>query len=86
MNTVYKNKFVTHLRRQGLWYGGVDDQCDADLTDVSSISKENNDVKYIIFVIDDFSKYLWVEYLENKTTKEVVTGFKTIFEKCRKCK
>ena len=65
---------------------GIDDQFDADLADVSNISNENDDIKYILFVIDIFSKYLWIEPLKNKTAKEVVKEFKHIFDQGRKCK
>jgi hypothetical protein len=53
---------------------------------VSKIDKENDGVKYLLFVIDIFSKYLWVEPLKFKTAKEVVKGFQHIFDKGRKCK
>jgi len=53
---------------------------------VSNIAKENHGVKYLLFVIGIFSKYMWVEPLKNKTAKEVVKGFQHIFDKGRKCK
>ena len=65
---------------------GIDDQFDADLAMVASIMNENDHVKYLLFVIDIFSKFLWVEPLKNKTAKEVVKGFQNIFDKGRKCK
>ena len=65
---------------------GIDNQLDADIADVSNIAKENDDVKYRLFVLDIYSKYLWVAPLKNKTTKEVVKGFQHIFDKGRKCK
>ena len=37
---------------------------------MSNITKENDGVKYLLFVIDIFSKYLWVEPLKNKTAKK----------------
>jgi IS30 family transposase len=53
---------------------------------VSNISKENDGVKYLLFVIDIFSRYLWIEPLKNKIGKEVVNGLKKIFSKQRKCR
>lgn len=58
---------------------GIDDQFDADLADVSNISSENDGFKYLLFVIDIFSKYLWIVPMKNKTAKEVVKGFKHVF-------
>ena len=40
-------------------------------------------MKYLLFVIDIFSKYLWVEPLKNKAAKKVVKGFQHIFDKGR---
>ena len=74
------------FKRARVVVSGIDDQFDADLADVSNITKENDGVKYLLFVIDIFSKYLWVEPLKNKTAKEVVKGFTNIFGKGRKCK
>lgn len=50
----------------------IEDQFDMDLADTSNISDENDGIKYLLFVIDIFSKYLWVEPLKNKTAKDVV--------------
>jgi hypothetical protein len=65
---------------------GIDHQFDADLADVSNISHENNGVKYLLVVIDIFSKYLWIQPLKNKRAKDVVNGFKLISDQGRKCK
>ena len=53
---------------------------------MSNISKENDGVKYLLFVTDIFSRYLWIEPLKNKTGKEVVSGLKKVFSKGRKCR
>ena len=78
--TAGKNQFVKYLKKAKVVVAGIDDQFDADLADVSNISNENGDIKYLLFVIDIFSKYLWIEPLKNKTAKEVVKGFKHIFD------
>ena len=38
----------------------------ADLVDMSGHAKENNGVKYLLAVIDAFSKYGWLEPLKTK--------------------
>jgi IS30 family transposase len=53
---------------------------------VSNISKENYGTKYLLFVIDIYSKLLWIEPLKNKTGKEFVNALKNIFSKGRKCR
>jgi hypothetical protein len=56
-----------------------------DLADVSNISNANDSVRYLLFVIDIFSKYLWIEPLK-KTGKCVVKALQNILTKDRKCK
>jgi hypothetical protein len=65
---------------------GIDNQWDADLADMSSLSRFNGGIKYLLVVIDIFSRFLWVQPLKNKTAKEVVEGFKHILQSSRKCK
>ena len=74
------------FKRTRVVVSGIDNQFDADIADVFNIAKENDDVKKLLFVLDIFSKYLLVEPLKNKTTKEVVKGLQHIFDKGRTCK
>jgi hypothetical protein len=64
----------------------IEDQFDMDLADVSNISDENDGIKYLLFVIDIFSKYLCVKPLKNKTAKDVVKALNNILNKGRTCK
>ena len=64
----------------------IEDQFDMDLSDVSNISNENDGITYLLFVIDIFSNYLWVEPLKNKTAKDVVKALNNILNKGRTCK
>ncbi len=57
----------------------IDEQFDADLTSVQNIADENDNVKYLLFVIDIFSRYLFIEPLKNKTSKSILDGIKNIF-------
>lgn len=45
---------------------GIDDQWDADLMDMTKFSIYNDGVKFILVVIDIFSKYAWLYPMENK--------------------
>ena len=58
---------------------GIDEQFQADLADVSNLSKENSGTNYLLFVIDVFSKYLWVLPLKDKTAKSVIEGMSIVF-------
>ena len=48
----------------------------ADLIDKSSLSKYNNNYKFILTVIDIFTKYAWAIPLKNKSGLSITIGFK----------
>ena len=50
------------------------------------MAKQNDGIKYLLVVIDVFSKYLWVRPLKNKTTMahSLVEAFKSILSGKRK--
>ena len=68
--------------RNAVVVSGIDDQFEADLADLSNASyvEANNGVKFLLVVIDVFSRYLWVETLINKQAKTIIAAFKKIFE------
>ena len=47
---------------------------------MSLISKFNEGIKYLLCVIDLFSKYAWVIDLKNKKGDSIVEGFQKILE------
>ena len=47
--------------------------------------KSNNDnYKYLLFVIDVFSRFLWIQPIKNKTAKNVISALKIILSSSRK--
>ena len=74
------------FRKVRVVVSGIEYQFDMDLSDVSSISDENDGIQYLLFVIDIFSKYLWVEPLRKNPAKDVVKALINILNKGRKCK
>jgi transposase InsO family protein len=56
-------------------------QFDSDTADLSRYSSYNNGYKYILVVIDVFSKFVWTEPLKTKTSGEMIKALKTIFER-----
>ena len=50
----------------------------ADLIDKSSLSKFNNNYKFILIVIDIFTKYAWAIPLKNKFGLSIINGFKVL--------
>ena len=57
----------------------ADDIWTADLVDMSSFSRSNKSYKYLLTVIDVFSKYGWIVPLKTKTGKVVVQAFRKLF-------
>lgn len=60
---------------------GLYDLYDADLAQLDALSKYNEDVKYLLFVIDVFSRYLYIEPLKDKSGSRVKTALKSVFER-----
>ena len=52
----------------------------ADLVDMQAFSKFNRGIKYLLAVIDVFSKYGYLIPLKDKTGKSVASALKTIFK------
>ena len=50
---------------------GMDEQWTADLIEVINIAKYNQGYRYLLTVVDVFSKYTWVEPVKNKMGKAV---------------
>lgn len=85
INEIHKYARVNFPRRS-VEMRDIDDLWQADLIDMQIYSKENLGYRYILVVIDTFSKYAWALPLKSKTKETVCTAFKTIFKKGRKPK
>ena len=51
-----------------------------DLADMQLISKCNKEIRYILCVIDLFSKYAWVFSFKDKKGVSIVNAFKKILD------
>lgn len=71
------------FRRNRVIVKGVDSQWDSDLMDMQNVSKENDGVRYILVMIDIFSRKLWCQPLKDKTGKSVVKAMTAIFAEGR---
>ena len=61
---------VTHLH----------EQLEIDLTSVENLSKSNDGVRFLLFAIDVFSRYLWVKPLKDKKGKTILTALRAILD------
>lgn len=68
------------MKRNKIQVAGLDDQWEADLVDMQGMAKYNNNVKYLLTVIDSLSKFAFVEPLKDKTGPSVVKAFSKIFK------
>ena len=69
---------ITKFRRERIIPLYKDETWSADLIDKSSLTKYNNNYKFILTVIDIFTKYAWAIPLKNKSGLSITNGFKTI--------
>ena len=71
-----RKKFEKHR----VLVNGIDKIWAADLVDMQAFSKFNRGIKYLLAVIDVFSKYGWLVPLKDKMGKSVAMALKTIFK------
>ena len=57
---------------------------DVDLVDMQLISKYNKEIRYILCVIDIFSKYAWVVPLKDKKGVTTVNAFQSILDNSKR--
>ena len=68
-----------HFLRSKTIVGGIEKQWQADLSDLSDLSEENDGNRYILTVIDCFSKYAWAIPIKRKDAKTLEQAFTTLF-------
>ena len=61
-----------HFSRNPTYVRGIDHQWQADLADMLGLSRDNSVYKYIMTVIDVFSKKGWAIPIKNKSGKEML--------------
>jgi len=88
----YQNPLTIHkparkrFSRLKIRVSAIDQQWQADLCDMQKYKGDNDGFKYLMTVIDCFSKYAWAVPLKSKTADEIVRGLTLIFEDSgRKC-
>ena len=60
---------------------GVNEQWQADLVEMQHHARENEGMRYILFVIDIFSRYTYAEPLKTKSGPDVATALESIIKK-----
>ena len=65
--------------RRKFFLCGIDYLWQADLVDMSHFADENDGYRYLLAVIDVFTKHAWVKKLKKKDSKSVTQAFNDIF-------
>lgn len=63
---------------------GIDKIWSAGLVEMQKFSKWNKGIKYLLMVIDVFSKYGWIKTLKNKKGPTVAGAFNEIFKSSKR--
>ena len=80
---LHKPKRINFERRRVI-SNHIDHIWGIDLITMIKYSKQNNNYKYILTVIDFFSKHSWCYPLKNKNYNEIINSFKDIFKKSKR--
>ena len=76
------HKPIVRKFKKGKVYSGFKDNISgADLADMQLISKFNKGFRFLLCVIDIFSKYVWVVPLKDKRGVSIVIAFQKILDK-----
>ena len=62
----------------------IDNIWGIDLITMIKYSKQNKTYKYILTIINFFSKYSWCYPLKSKKSEEIINSFKDIFKKSKR--
>lgn len=81
--TLHKDK-RNNFKRNRIIALTKDYQWAADLADLSTYARDNKGVKYLLTVIDVFTKFLWLKPLKDKKPDGVQKAFAEIFAQGRK--
>ena len=65
--------------RRPIIVSGIDSCWQMDLADLPQFAADNNSFRYILFVIDVFSRFAWAKALQNKTGSTIADALNDIF-------
>lgn len=72
-----------NFKRRRVIIKGFDDLWQADLVEMGAYAELNKDFRYLLTVIDTFSKFAWAIPIKRKTGLEVTTAMQSIFNEGR---
>ena len=75
---------IRKFKKRKVYSGFKDNIWGADLADMQLISKFNKGFRFLLCVIDVFSKYAWVVPLKDKKAVSIVNAFQKLLKKCNR--
>ena len=75
-----------NCQRRRVNVNSIDEIWAYDLIDMQTFLMDNNGIKYLLTVIDIFSKFVWIISLKRKTGQEVANAFSRILRERRPSK
>ena len=76
--------FKRNFPKRRVLSNGIDEIWAADLVEMGKFSKWNKGIRYLLMVIDVFSKFGWIEPLKDKRGESVADAFEKIFTSSRR--
>ena len=64
------------FQRRRVNVNSIDEIWAADLIDMQAFSNDNNEIKYLLTVIDIFSKFVWIVPLKRKQDRKLQMLFR----------
>ena len=83
VNELHKPIRINFPRRKTI-IKGLDDLWQADLAQMDRYAKENRGFKFILLVIDCFSKYVWAKPIKSKSSDDVTEAFSAILKESKR--
>ena len=68
-----------HFKRRRVIVGGIHQQWQADLVDLTKLKKDNEGMTFLLTVIDVFSKVAWCVPMKNKSAASLVAALQATF-------
>ena len=81
MNNSLMNFINLKFKKRKVHSAHVDEMWAADLADMQLLSRKNKGIRYLLCVVDLFSRYAFVIPLKSKTGSAVVDAFEEILNK-----
>ena len=72
---------IKNFKKGTVYSGFKDNILGADLADIQLISNFNKGFRFLLYVIDIFSKYAWVVFLKDKKGVTITNSFQKVLNR-----